>query len=79
MDKTQLKLWVFTDLKKALDEKALQYGRKSGNQLAIEILTNYLKFWEQDQMATVRVPIGVGPPVGEKEPIRQAKKKRSRR
>lgn len=51
----QYKLRITEDVIKRLDEIARRYGRRSGNQVAAEIIEQYLDFWEQAEQAKVGV------------------------
>lgn len=52
---TQYKIRISEELAERLDRLSTQYGRKSGNQIAAEVLENYLDFWEQAEMAKLSV------------------------
>ncbi|MBI1764869.1 MAG: hypothetical protein HYR56_25955 [Acidobacteria bacterium] len=45
--KEQFLIRIETDLIASLQKAAEQYGRRSGNEVATEIITLYLPFWEE--------------------------------
>jgi hypothetical protein len=50
-DKAQVKVWVAPETKKRWEDAALANGRKSANQLILEIMHIYLPAWEAQQQA----------------------------
>ncbi len=77
--KTQFKLFLDEEIIGRLEKAANRYGRRSANEVAVEVITQYLDFWEYAESAkhavfeqqraflveTERVPV-IGPPEGPK-------------
>ena len=45
-DNEQYKVRIGTEIVRRLDELATRFGRRSGNQVAAEVIETYLEFWE---------------------------------
>ncbi|HKP85606.1 MAG TPA: hypothetical protein VJZ26_05900 [Blastocatellia bacterium] len=54
-DKSHWKLYLDSEIVNRYEQAADQFGKRSGNEIAAEVLNKYLDFWIEGEMARAQV------------------------
>jgi hypothetical protein len=54
-DKSHWKLYLDSEIVGLYEAAAKQFGKRSGNEIAVEVLDKYLDFWIEGEMAKAQV------------------------